>query len=591
MLGVLRLYRELLGRKVYLLFFLMPFSTLSESLGIALLLPLLAALDSGEGLGGQDGGVVGNVLAWLPLPESPLALLALIAVAFVFKAALRFATDSVTGIFQSQLMFRLRVNFVDAYTNLSYRAFSKRNTGHYVNIVTGQATRFARAFQAISNLMMGVAAAVVYLGVAAMVNWQFALIAVFAGAAFMLTMKVLNEYVRNLSRQTAAEQSNLNKQLVQVLHALKYLMATVRSEGLARRIHTSCHKLFGFQVRTNVAQAFSRSVREPLSIILVLGLIAVQLYFFEQRLAVIFVALLLLHRATQALFGIQGSWQQAMELVGSAEMVQDELQWVKRHREQRGSKQLADFQQVVKFQDVSFAYDPADGEVLHAVDISIPRNQTIALVGHSGAGKSTFADLLSLLLRPMNGRILIDGHDASDIDPRTWRRQLGYVCQETVVFDETIAANICLSETAYTEDEDCRERVHKAARQAFASEFIETLPNGYETIVGDRGVRLSGGQRQRLFIARELYKQPKLLILDEATSALDGASERAIQESIEALHGHVTVVVIAHRLATIKNADYIYVLDRGNVIEHGPYEQLHANTDSSFRRMVELQKL
>lgn len=591
LLGVLALYRRILGRKLYALAVLMPVSSLSEGFGIALLLPLLSVLDSGRMFGGTGGSLARRILASLPLPESPFALLSLIAGAFLVKAAVKFVTDALEGFFHAKLMFRLKTELVAGYTNLAYPAFTRQNTGHYVNIVTGQTNRFATVFQNICQLFMHAITAIVFLGLAALTNWEFAAVASLAGLTFMWALKTLNTYVRELSRRTAREQSHLNKQLVQVLHALKYLIATERTNILVQRVRTSCRRLFGYEVRSKLAGAFTTSIREPLSVILILTLVAIQIQYFDQRLGSILVALVLLHRATQSLFNIANTWQKAMQMLGSAEMIQDELHFVAKHREDRGPETMEDFQDAVEFQNVSFAYNRADGEVLRQLNLRIPRNQTVAFVGHSGAGKSTLADLLTLLLQPTTGQIVIDGHDTRYLDPRSWRRQLGYVCQETVVFDETVAANICLSETAYRQDPECRQRVHAAAEQAFASSFIEAMPDGYDTIVGDRGVRLSGGQRQRLFIARELYKQPRLLILDEATSALDGASEKAIQESIDALQGQMTVVVIAHRLATIKNTDYIYVLDRGLIIEHGPYDQLHRNLDSRFRRMVELQSL
>lgn len=215
----------------------------------------------------------------------------------------------------------------------------------------------------------------------------------------------------------------------------------------------------------------------------------------------------------------------------------------------------------------------------------------VAFVGESGAGKSTLIDTLTLLLRPKKGNVFIDGLNAVEIDKDSWRSQIGYVSQETVVFDDTIANNICLWKGDYRKDENVRKRVEEAAKRAYAHRFIETLQDGYETTVGDRGVRLSGGQRQRLFIARELYKNPKLLILDEATSSLDTESERYIQKSIDSLKGSMTVVIIAHRLSTIKNADLIYVLDDGEIIEQGSYDELSNDEKSRFSKMVAIQSL
>jgi ABC-type multidrug transport system fused ATPase/permease subunit len=229
--------------------------------------------------------------------------------------------------------------------------------------------------------------------------------------------------------------------------------------------------------------------------------------------------------------------------------------------------------------------------VLHEVALSIPARSTVALVGPSGAGKSTLVDLLCLLLRPRSGQLLIDGVPAEELNVASWRRQIGYVSQETVVFDDTIANNICLWKGDVGGDPELFEHIREAARRAHIDDFVETLPDGYQTRVGDRGVRLSGGQRQRLFIARELFKNPQLLILDEATSALDSESERAIRASIDALRGRMTVVIIAHRLSTIRNVDRVYVLERGRVVEQGTYAELRNAEGSRFETMVELQSL
>ena len=582
--NVLRLYRRLLGRKLYVLFVLMPLASLSEGLGIALLLPLIGTLN--ESSGENTGGLVGRVLNMIPLPQSPIALLGLIAVAFLLKGILKFATDAIAGVFQARVVMRLRVDFLEYYSQLAYSAFAQRNTGHYVNIANAQVRQVARSFRGISQTAMQLVAACVYLALAALTSWQFALMAAIAGLLFIWFMRFVTRRVAELSRKTVAEQASLNANFIQVLQSLKYLIATHRSRVLSQNVQQNCRKLFGLHLRTLVARAFSSSLREPLSALFVLGLVAIHLLFFNHSFESIIVALLLLHRATQRLFGVQASWQQFVEFQGANELVHDEYKFVEANREQRGVTKLRTFSESVQFESVCFSYNDEDGEVLKSINLTIPRNKTIALVGRSGAGKSTIADLLTLLHKPGQGRILIDGVDATELDPRTWRKQLGYVCQETTIFDDTIAANIALGEF-----NPPVEKVVDSARLAYAEEFILELPDGYETLVGERGLRLSGGQRQRLFIARELYKNPQLLILDEATSALDGASERAIQQSLDALRGRMTVFVIAHRLSTIKNADYIYVLDKGEVVEEGPYQTLNDNSDSKFRQMVELQSL
>jgi len=215
---------------------------------------------------------------------------------------------------------------------------------------------------------------------------------------------------------------------------------------------------------------------------------------------------------------------------------------------------------------------------LEDISMHINAKKSIAIVGESGSGKSTLVDLIALLHTPTNGKIFIDGTNGNDISKHSWRSQLGYVSQETIIFDDTIANNICMWSGDYINDKNLFTKIRKAANQANILDFIDSLDDGFNSLVGDRGVLLSGGQRQRLFVARELFRNPNLLILDEATSALDSESEKEIQKSIDNLKGEITVIAIAHRLSTIKNVDLIYVLKDGRIIESGSY-QIHRLTD------------
>ena len=223
--------------------------------------------------------------------------------------------------------------------------------------------------------------------------------------------------------------------------------------------------------------------------------------------------------------------------------------------------------------------------MLTDIDLSIPRGTMVALVGDSGAGKSTLIDLIMGFHEPTQGRILIDGTPLQALDILSYRHRIGYVPQDAVLFNTTIRENLRWAKPDATHDE-----IRQACRQAHAEEFIERFPEGYDTVVGDRGVRLSGGQCQRMALARALLRQPELLILDEATSSLDSQSERLIQQAIEAAAKNTTVIVIAHRLATIVNADAIYVLHGGRIVEEGTYRTLRQQ-HGPFHRMTQLQLL
>jgi subfamily B ATP-binding cassette protein MsbA len=590
-LHYLGIYRRYIGRRMYLVFGLTVATALAQGFGITLLLPLLRASQSGgpaEDMGTAEQ-MLYDLLGWMGIADSMPGILAFIAAVFIAKGGLSFAKGGYTSYLQSRLLRELKTKLFDAYSGMDYRYYIQQNTGHFINVINGQVNRFFLSFKNFIGFLTQVVTTVSYFAFAFAITWRFALMTVGVGAVLLTLFRWLNWYVRNLSRMRSREMSQLNKLLVQTLQAFKYVVSTNQTRHLRSGVVGSVNRLTGYILRQGVAGAFTNALKEPLSVLVITGLIAIQVMVFGDPVAPIFVALLLFHRGMQAVISMQSGWQSTLDRIGAVEMVDDEFQAVRRHQESSGDRVLDPLHEGITFENVSFSYD--DEAAIRDVSLDIPANTTVALVGESGAGKSTLVDMLTLLLKPQSGTIRIDGVDGRDVDFASWRSQIGYVSQETVVFDDTIANNISLWQGDMEDDPDLRERVIDAAERAHAHHFIQDLPNGYQTVVGDRGVRLSGGQRQRLFVARELFKRPNLLILDEATSALDTESERYIQQSIDALKGEMTVVIIAHRLSTIKNVDHVYVLDDGRVIEDGSYHELRGHDQSRFREMVEMQSL
>jgi ABC-type multidrug transport system fused ATPase/permease subunit len=252
--------------------------------------------------------------------------------------------------------------------------------------------------------------------------------------------------------------------------------------------------------------------------------------------------------------------------------------------ETSGDTPLGEFSDTIRLDDVSFSYD-AEHPVLHHINLTIPRGESTAIVGPSGAGKTTVMDLIMRLLVPQSGDILVDGTSLRHIRLSDWRCQIGYVPQDASFFHATVAENI-----AWGFADASRGDVIDAAKLADSDEFIRGFPEGYDTIIGDRGMRMSGGQRQRLALARALVRKPSILVLDEATSALDAESEEKIQGAVDRLSGSVTVLIVTHRLAAVRGCSLIHVLDNGRLVESGSWDELLAR-NGQFATLVELQTL
>ena len=582
-------YRRFLGNKIFVLFPLSLLAVAADSLGIMMLLPLLKVSEMAGDSSGEATDFLLSFIRVLGIPQTTTGILLFMGSVFLVKGFIKFAEGGFQAYLQSRLLRDLKSKLLMYYTSMDYTFYVSKNTGHFINVINQQIEGFVGSFISFVRFTSLGITTLGYLGFAAVVSCIFTGMAAAAGLIVLLIFRLLSNFSRNLSIKVSFEAGMLNKFLIQLLQAVKYLSSTSSMESLSRNVLGSIHNLTGHQFKQLVAMAFTNCVREPVSVWFLIGIILIQVMIFRESVGPIIVAVMLFYRALNSVVAVQAGWQKVMNSMGGFEMSMEEFEQVSKNQEISGMKKIGEFKDKIVFNKVRFAYGAR--YVLKDINLTIPLNSAVAIVGESGAGKSTMVDLITLLLKPQTGQITVDGIPHPELNYRDWRQNIGMITQDTVVFDDTIANNISLWSCDYEKNNTCRFRVEEAAKRAYCHPFVHELSNRYQTVVGDRGIRLSGGQKQRLAIARELFKNPRLLILDEATSSLDTESERYIQKSIDELKGKMTVVIIAHRLSTIRNVDYIYVLNKGRIIEEGSYEELVARESSRFGHMVAMQSL
>ncbi len=590
----IKLFQKYLGVRIYLIFILALLAAIAEGFGILMLFPLLETLDGAEQMSESEDGFnkfLLEILKSLGLSESISGILILITVAFIFKGLITFCALGFNAYLIGDLLKQLKGSLFDKYSQMSYGYYSSKDTGHFTNLINEQPTKAIEAFRQLTAFSGQLINTVVLMTLAFFMTWIFGLMALSVGFLLLILFMSINSFVRKLSRINAKENGILTRWLIQMLQAFKYLTATNQTALLRKNIINSISKLTVTQVKAGVAAAFTQSVREPIAVVFIMIIVFIQILIMQENLEPILVSIVLFYRALNATLAVQSGFQGTFQLIGSMEMVDNEFTDQDKNQSFDGEVLIKDFSDSIEFNNVSFKYAGSESNVISGLSMNFPVKKSIAIVGESGAGKSTLADLITLMHMPTSGEITIDGIPSNEIKKYSWRDQIGYVSQETVIFDDTIANNICMWKGESEKNNNLMEEIKLAAKKANILDFIESLPDGFQSLVGDRGVLLSGGQRQRLFISRELFRNPSLLIMDEATSALDSASEKEIQKSIESLKGEVTLILIAHRLSTIKNVDLIHVLGDGRILESGTYEELMKNEDSTFRKLAVLQTL
>ncbi|BAZ68723.1 MAG: ABC transporter ATP-binding protein/permease [Pelatocladus maniniholoensis HA4357-MV3] len=451
--------------------------------------------------------------------------------------------------------------------------YAKIKIGDLMNRLGGEIGRSATTISNTVKLVILGITILVFVGLLISISWQLTI----AATILLSFVTLINQYVIARSRIFGKLLSEMSKAysvaILEILSGIRLVKATGNEEREYQRIQQFIREREKADFRSQINSEAIAPISEVMGVVSLLLIVILSRTFFKQEITslstVLLTYLLILLRLLPLIAQLNTLRNSFANATTSVEVTADFLRRDDKPLMKNGSVTYTNLNKSISFNHISFAYPGHEKMVLKDVDLSLPRGTTLALVGTSGAGKSTVADLLPRFYDPISGSITIDGIDIREFEITSLRKGMGIVSQDTFLFNDSVRNNIAYGRTDATDDE-----IITATQQANAYEFITKLPQGFDTLIGDRGVMLSGGQKQRLAIARALLQNPDILILDEATSALDTVSERLVQEAIDDLSRDRTTLVIAHRLSTVQKADQIAVLDQGRVVEVGTHEEL-----------------
>lgn len=557
---------------------------LTGSVSVVMLIPMLDLLNVSVG----DSGALGILLQpfeGMTYMERAIAIILVFVVLMLSRAALNSFVTIKQNAFLEQYELGLRADVYQAIGAAGWETFSAKSSINLIQLITVQCRQARACLHGIINLLSSVVTAVLQLAIALWMSWPVTLLALVVGIGFIILFRPFQKKSKDYGAKMVEVHRELHRELRNQLNSVKEIRAYGVGEHHNRIFNTISKKYYDISLRTTQLRVVPQLCYSVAAAVLIALAFVYSVLILDTGTAQLMVLVYVFSRLWPVFSSWQGQMQSIQASVPAYETVQTGIDELKQGvQEPEVLDEDLPFTKEITFDNVSFTYQNGSEEVLQEISFCLPCGSVTALVGPSGAGKSTTADLLLGLLRPTQGKIWVDDKQLDIQTLGAWRKAIGYIPQEPLILNATVRENLMRFHP-----EICEEEMIDALKRSLAWPFVEKLPQGLDTVLGDKGVRLSGGERQRIVLARVLMGKPKLIVLDEATSALDYESESFVRETIRSLRNQTTVLIIAHRMATIRGAERAVVLLDGKIAEQGTMQELLEKEDSYLAKMVSVE--
>lgn len=575
-------FKQYLGFRIYLLLGITFLVSLADTIGLGLLIQTISLL--GDQIPDGNDRYSRAAVAFLRnsgVLEYPALILLFLVIAFCFKGILRLAQIYYDAKVRAYFISRLRRDLFSGLARLRFGRFTRINAGKLQNILTGESARLSSGFAAFFSMIQQFTMMLAYGFFAMLINPLFVLFCAVGTGSSHLLYRYFNQRTSWLSRRFTKSSHGYQSILIQSVKHFFYLRGSGAMQALKEDIHRRVNTIEERQLNMSWYQALTFSLREPIVILV----IAAALYLFVvidgQDIKAIAVVILLMYRAMSHLQTAETAKQRYYTFTGSIESVINLNQEFKQGAERRGGLRLSEPIHSITFEKVQFRHE--EGGADFHFDFHSGAGRELALVGESGSGKSTIIGILLGLHEPHGGRVLINGIPLDELDLSDYRKRIGLISQDTFAFNDTVFNNVTNWSAHGPESEQRFWRVMDAVR---LGDTFRNRSEGFQTVLGDNGIKVSGGQRQRISIARELYKDFELIILDEATAALDTISARRVKEEVDRRSAGKIRVTVSHKIESVRKADQILLLANGQIEARGTYAELAAGS-ADFRAMIE----